>query len=90
MQKKEFAKKVAEKVDMKIVEVEKMLDAFFEVMTEAFNNDERVELRGFGNFVKKTRKAHKGHSFTSNETIEIPARDVLTFKMSSLFNQDKK
>lgn len=89
MQKKEFARKVAEKSGMKIVDVERMIDSFIDVVTEAFNNDERVELRGFGNFIKKTRKARKAHDFSGGKSIDIPAKDVLTFKMSSMFNQEK-
>ena len=59
MQKKEFVKKVAEKSGEKIAVTERIVTAFIEVVTEAFNNDERVELRGFGNFIKKSRKAQR-------------------------------
>ena len=90
MQKKEFVKKVAEKSGAKIVEVERMVSAFIEVIAEAFNNGERVELRGFGNFIKKSRKARKARNLISGEVMDIPAKDVLTFKVSSLFNQTKK
>ena len=57
MQRKEFVSKIAEKTDMKLKDVNAVLDGFIEVMTEAFEDDERVELRGFGNFIAKTRKA---------------------------------
>lgn len=90
MQKKEFAKRVAEKSGIKIVEAEKIIAAFIDVVTEAFNNDERVELRGFGNFVKKNKKARKARNLATGATIDIPAKDVLTFKASPLFNQVKE
>lgn len=90
MQKRELVKKVAEKSDMKIVEVESMFEAFIEVIKEAFNSGERVEFHGFGNFVKKTRKARRGYSFSDGKSIDIPAKDVLIFKMSPSFNKDKK
>lgn len=90
MQKREFAKKVAEKAGMKIVDVERMIDAFTEVVTEAFNANERVELRGFGNFIRKSRKERRVYNFSKGEAISVPSKDVLTFKMSSLFNQPKK
>ncbi len=90
MQKKEFIKKVAEKSGAKIVETEKMIEAFVDIVTEAFNNDERVELRGFGNFIKKSRKARKARNLATGAMIDIPAKDVLTFKVSSLFNQTKE
>lgn len=90
MQKKEFAKKVAEKSGMKIVDAERMITAFVDVVTEAFNNDERIELRGFGNFVKKNKKAHKGRNMRTGSIIDIPAKSVLTFKASPLFNKTKE
>lgn len=90
MQKKELVKKIAEKLGTKIVDVDRTLDAFIEVVTDAFNNDERIDLRGFGAFVKKTRKARKGHDFVTGKTIDMEAKDILTFRMSSLFNQEKK
>lgn len=90
MQKKEFVKKVAEKSGAKVAATERMVTAFIDVITEAFNNDERVELRGFGNFIKKSKKARKARNLATGAIIDIPAKDVLTFKVSSLFNQTKE
>lgn len=90
MQKKEFVKKVAEKSGAKIAETERIVTAFIEVVTEAFNNDERVELRGFGNFIKKSRKARKARNLATGGVVDVPAKDVLTFKASPSFNQTKE
>lgn len=86
MQKKEFAKKMAEKQGVKIVDAERSIDAFIETISDAFKANERVELRGFGNFVRKTRKARKVHDFASGGTMDMPAKEILVFKMSSLYN----
>ncbi len=87
MQRKEFVAKIAEKTNMKLKDINAVLDGFVAVVEDAFNADERVELRGFGNFIKKTRKARKALNFKTGETIEVPAKDILTFKQSSLFNK---
>lgn len=90
MQKKEFIKKIAERTHNKIVDVERVFDAAVWTISEAYCNDERIDLRGFGSFSKKVKKARKGHDFVTGKTIETPAKEVLTFKVSSLFNQNKK
>ena len=87
MQKKEIVAKIAEKTNMKLKDINIVLDGFVSVVEDAFNADERIELRGFGNFVKKTRKARKALNFKTGNTIDVPAKDVLTFKQSSLFNK---
>ncbi len=86
MQRKEFVSKIAEKTDMKLKDINAVLDGFIEVMTEAFEDDERVELRGFGNFIAKTRKARKARNIQTGEVVDVPAKKILTFKQSSLFN----
>lgn len=90
MFKEEFTKKVAKKAEMTIVETKKFVDAFFETMKEAYNNDERVELRGFGTFEKVTHKSRKAYNFQTKGTTITPTKNVLKFKMSSLFNKNKK
>lgn len=89
MQRKEFVAKIAEKTDMKQKDINAVIDGFVSVMEDAFNAGERVELRGFGNFIKKTRKARKGRNISTGETVNVPAKDILTFKQSSLFNTEK-
>lgn len=86
MQRKEFVAKIAEKTDMKLKDINAVLDGFVSVMEDAFNTGERVELRGFGNFIKKTRKARKGRNMQTGEIIDVPEKSILTFKQSSLFN----
>lgn len=56
MQRKDLVKKIAEKANVKQSEAERMFNSFVDVVTEAFNDDEKIEIRGFGNFIKKTRK----------------------------------
>ena len=89
MQRKEFVAKIAEKNGMKLKDINAVLDGFISVMEDAFNAGERVELRGFGNFIKKTRKARKGRNMQTGEILDVPAKSLLTFKQSSLFSTDK-
>lgn len=87
MQKGELVKRIAHKTGMKIKDVDMAIEGFMSVMVDSFNADERVELRGFGNFIKKTRKARKGRNINNGEIINVPAKDVYVFKQSTLFGK---
>jgi nucleoid DNA-binding protein len=43
---------------------------------------ERVDLRGFGSFVVKDKKAREGRNPKTGETIQIAARRAAAFKAS--------
>ena len=49
-------------------------------ITEALQNDDKVQLVGFGSFEVKKRAARTGLNPRTKETIEIPASAVPTFK----------
>lgn len=87
MQKKEFVSKIAEKAGMKKTVVEAVIDGFISVVGEAFDNEERVELRGFGNFIRKDKKARKARNVNTGEIVDVPAKSVLTFNQSKLFRK---
>lgn len=89
MNKENFTKRIADKTGMTYAASKKFVAAFIDVVTEAFNNDERVELQLFGTFSKRTHQAHKAYNFKEQKAVDVPAKDVLRFKMSSLFNKKK-
>ncbi len=90
MNKENFIKKVALKTESTIVDAKKFVNAFIDVVTDAFNEGERVELQRFGTFSKRTHQTHKAYNFKEKKTMDIPTKDVLKFKMSSLFNKKNK
>lgn len=90
MQKKELVVSIAKKAHLKQKDVAAMLDGFVSTIEDAFNAGERVEVRGFGTFKKKHRNARQGRIVNTGEVIQVPEKDVLTFKQSSLFNSEKK
>lgn len=87
MQKKELAARIANKTGIMIKDASAAIEGFMSVMVDAFNAGERVELKGFGNFVKKTRKARKGRNILNGEIIDVPAKDVYIFKQSKSFGK---
>lgn len=58
------------------------VDTVIKSLTDAYTNGESVELQGFGTFSCKTRKARKGFNIATKQSVEIPERKMLVFKLS--------
>ena len=52
--------------------VEKVVDTILEQITEALRQGDRVELRGFGAFSVKRRKARNGRNPRSGAAVFVP------------------
>ena len=62
-------------------DVYKIIDILFNSVTKALKNGDRVELRGFGTFTTKTRKARIGRNPKTGEPVAIPRKKLTFFKM---------
>ena len=60
--------------------VETILDTILKEVSKALAAGERVDLRGFGSFTMKERKARQGRNPITGETITIAAKNAVTFK----------
>jgi nucleoid DNA-binding protein len=80
MTKQQLVEKVAVKRGMPKADVESVVDAVLETIAEALQSDERVDLRGFGSFVVKDKKARQGRNPRTGETITIAARRDAGFR----------
>ena len=56
------------------------LNALLEVITEALQKEEKVQLVGFGSFEIRKRAARKGRNPQTKEEIKIPASKAPVFK----------
>lgn len=61
-------------------DVEAVIDSFLTEIGNALRAGEKVDLRGFGSFTAKERKARQGRNPRTGETIEIAAKRATTFK----------
>lgn len=71
MNKKQLARKVAEKMEITNIDAEKIIDATLETITEALSNGQKVRLVGFGNFVVRNRKGRVGRNPQTGAKITI-------------------
>lgn len=65
-------------------DVERIVNTFFEEITEAMARGERVELRGFGAFSVKHRDARQGRNPRTGETIAVEEKCAPFFKTGKL------
>ena len=80
MNKAELIAAMAEKTGRNKREAELTLDAFLEVVTEALQAGDKVQLIGFGAFEVRERAARAGRNLKTGEAVEIAATKVPTFK----------
>ena len=72
-------------------DMEKILEIIFLEMTDALCTGKNIEIRGFGTYRIVSRKARRGRNPKNSETIQIPAKKAVKWKMSKiLFNRLNK
>jgi nucleoid DNA-binding protein len=80
MTKKDIAKKIAEASDIPQKTVSGIVQMVFDGITEILVEEGTIELRNFGVFKVKERKARKARNPRTGEMVMVPARKVVTFK----------
>ena len=80
MTKKEIAIKIADETGIKQIVVKEVVQKTIDAMIEALAKGETLELRNFGVFTIKERKARTGRNPRTGESIQIAASKVPTFK----------
>lgn len=81
MNKTELIAYVAEETGLKKKEAEAAVNATLGGITKAIQNDDKVQLIGFGTFEVRTRKEREGRNPRDPEkTIKIPATKAPAFK----------
>lgn len=66
--------------DLRVEEVEKVVDIFFDEIANRLADGGRVELRGFGAFSTRRREARTGRNPRTGEAVPVPAKRVPYFK----------
>lgn len=80
MTKKEIAKAIAEEAGVPLVVVQKAVQMLFDGIIEVLVSEGRIELRNFGVFVVKRRRARQARNPRTGEEVWVPERKVVTFK----------
>ena len=78
--KADLAEMLYEELGLNKREAKEIVEAFFEEIRSALENNEQVKLSGFGNFDLRDKNTRPGRNPKTGEEIPISARRVVTFK----------
>ena len=71
---------IAEELGLTQGQTEQIVQKTFDSIVNTLVEEGRVELRNFGVFVVKRRKAHKARNPQTGEQVMVPERYAVTFK----------
>ena len=71
-------------------DIERLVGTILDEIGGALERGDRVELRGFGAFSVRERKARLGRNPRTGEPVQIKPRRVVTFRASSQLKQQLK
>ena len=82
MKKSELLNRIATKLNLKRKDVERTLDAFVETLCEGLRKESKVNVAGLGIWSVKDRKARMARNPKTGETVHVPAKRVVKFRVS--------
>lgn len=78
--KKDIVGKIAEETGVKQIQVKKVVQKTFDCITDALAKGQKIELRNFGVFKVKTRRARIGRNPRTGVTVQVPPRKAVVFR----------
>ncbi len=80
MTKKDIVLRITDMTSIKQVDVKRVVQKTFDVIVDSLIRSEKVELRNFGVFKIKERRARFGRNPRTGESVPVPPRKVVVFK----------
>ena len=80
MTKKEIVKSISDKTGLTQLQIKEIVQLTFDGIVETLLEEGRVELRNFGVFQVKSRKARKARNPRTGLQVDVPEKFVVTFK----------
>ena len=91
MIKSDLVDEVASQADITKKHAKVIVDTFLHSIIRSLQHGEKVELRGFGSFRIRQRKARVGRNPKTGARVEVPAKEIPYFRagkeLKSLINQ---
>jgi integration host factor subunit beta len=78
--KKEIVKQISDKLELTQLKVKDIVQMTFDAIVETLLSEGRIELRNFGVFEVKRRKARKARNPRTGDPVEVEPKNVVTFK----------
>ena len=80
MTKKQIVQMISDKTGLTQLQTKDIVDQTFESIVNTLLAEGRIELRNFGVFEVKQRKARKARNPRTGERVDVPPKNVVTFK----------
>ncbi len=80
MTKKEIVKQISDRIGLTQLKTKEIVQQTFDAIVETLLEDGRIELRNFGVFEVKRRKARKARNPRTGDKVHVPPKNVVTFK----------
>ena len=80
MSKTELIARVADKVHLPRRQAEAAVNILLTCIAEALREGDKVELRGFGSFRRRSRNARQGHNPRTGDAVQVPSKKVPIFR----------
>ncbi len=85
MTKADLVERVAERTGLTRTDVAVVVDSFLDTIKKSMEEMQNIEIRGFGTFKIKLRKARKARNPRTGDEVPVPDRKVPVFKPSNEF-----
>ena len=80
MTKKEIVKQISERIGLTQLKTKEIVQQTFDAIVDTLIEVGRIELRNFGVFEVKMRKARKARNPRTGEKVDVEPKKVVTFK----------
>ena len=87
MTKSDIVSEVSSKTGLTKVETEAAFEGVINSIILSLQRGERIDIRGFGSFYVKERKAREARNPSTNEIIKLNLRYIPSFKVSKLLKE---
>jgi integration host factor subunit beta len=79
--KADLSKHLIDKLEIPKKDADALVSSFLESIKESLHKGQGVELRGFGSFRLRDRKARQGRNPRTGHSIQVPPKRVVYFKL---------
>lgn len=88
--KKEIVKQISERAKLTQLKTKEIVQWTFDAIIETLVEEGRIELRNFGVFEVKRRKARRARNPRTNKPVEVDAKNVVTFQPGKVMEERVK
>jgi integration host factor subunit alpha len=84
MTKADISERIHSKLGFNKKESADMLESVLDIIKTTLESGDKVKIQGFGRFDIKEKDSRKGRNPSTGKTMILPARRIVTFKLSGL------